>query len=341
MENDKVKAAVIGLGKMGMSHYSIINTHPDVEVVGACDSSGFMTGGMSKISGATFFNDYKKMLDTCELDCIMIATPTSSHKKIVSDCLDRGLGVFVEKPFCLKVEDGQAMVKAAKDKKVVNQVGFHNKFIGTFSKVREFLDAGLIGDIYHILGEAYGPVVLKPKGMTWRTKKSEGGGCLHDYASHVIDLMNYYLGMPTGVGGTILQKIYSREVEDAVYATLYYKKGLTGRLSVNWSEETYRKMSTMITLSGKKGKIIVDRQECKIYLKEESPAFNLVKGWNVLYTTELTKPVWFYLRGEEYSAQIDYFIQSVQAGRTSGAINSFESALQTDKVVDMLIQDAK
>lgn len=341
MENKKVKAAVIGLGKMGMSHYSIINTHPDVEVVGACDSSGFMTGGMSKISGAAFFNDYQKMLDACQVDCIMIATPTSSHKKIVSDCLDRGIHVFVEKPFCLKVKDGQEMVKAAKDKKVVNQVGFHNKFIGTFSKVREFLDSGLIGEVYHILGEAYGPVVLKQKGMTWRTKKSEGGGCLHDYASHVLDLMNYYTGTPTAVGGTILQKIYSREVEDAVYATLYYKKGLTGRLSVNWSEETYRKMSTMITLSGKKGKIIVDRQECKIYLKEESPTFNLKKGWNVLYTTDLTKPVWFYLRGEEYSAQIDYFIRSIQAGRTTGALNSFDSALQTDNVIDMLIQDAK
>ena len=341
MENTKVKAAVVGLGKMGISHYSIINAHPDVDVVGACDSSGFLTGGMSKLSGATFFNDYEKMLDTCQVDCIMIATPTSSHKKIVSDCLKRGIHVFVEKPFCLRVTEGQEMVNEAKAKKVVNQVGFHNKFIGTFSKVREYLDANLLGDVYHILGEAYGPVVLKPKGMTWRTKKSEGGGCLHDYASHVIDLMNYYLGAPNSVGGTVLQKIYSREVEDAVYSTLFYNKDVTGRLSVNWSEETYRKMSTMITLSGKKGKIIVDRQECKIYLKEASPAFNLEKGWNVLYTTDLTKPVWFYLRGEEYSAQIDYFIQSVKAKRIAGALNTFESALQTDQVIDMLIQDAK
>lgn len=232
------------------------------------------------------------------------------------------------------------MVDAAQAKQVVNQVGFHNKFIGAFRKVKEFVDAGLIGEIYHICGEAYGPVVLKAKGKTWRTKKSEGGGCLHDYASHVIDLMNYYVGPPNGVAGTVLQKIFSRDVEDAVFSTLYYPDGLTGRLSVNWSEETYRKMSTLITLQGKKGKIIVHRQECKVYLKEPSSRFNLEDGWNVLYTTELTEPVWFYLRGEEYSAQIDYFVNCIKSNRISGNLNSFQSALQTDTVIDMLINDA-
>lgn len=335
-----LRAGLIGLGKMGISHYAILNTHPDVQVVGVCDSSSFMTGCMSKVSDATFFNDYSKMLAACDLDCVMIATPTSSHKKIVSDCLDKNLHVFVEKPFCLHLEQGCKMVDAAQAKQVVNQVGFHNKFIGAFRKVKEFVDAGLIGEIYHICGEAYGPVVLKAKGKTWRTKKSEGGGCLHDYASHVIDLMNYYVGPPNAVAGTVLQKIFSRDVEDAVFSTLYYPDGLTGRLSVNWSEETYRKMSTLITLQGKKGKIIVHRQECKVYLKEPSSRFNLEDGWNVLYTTELTEPVWFYLRGEEYSAQIDYFVNCIKSNRISGNLNSFQSALQTDTVIDMLINDA-
>lgn len=336
-----INAAVIGLGKMGISHYSIINTHPEVQVVGACDSSGFVTSGMSKVNEVKYFNDYKKMIEACELDCVVVATPTSSHEKIVGECLARGLHVFVEKPFCLKKQEGLVMVASSKEKKVVNQVGYHNKFVATFSKVKEFLNHGIIGDVYHISGEAYGPVVLKSKGMTWRTQKSEGGGCLHDYASHVIDLMNYYVGCPIAVGGTVMQKIFSKEVEDAVYSTFYYPKGLTGRLSVNWSEETYRKMSTMITLYGKKGKIIVDRQECKVYLKEDNKELKLEKGWNILYTTELTKPVWFYLRGEEYSSQIDYFIQSIKMNRISNAINSFESAFQTDSVIDMLLQDAK
>ena len=54
------------------------------------------------------------------------------------------------------------------------------------------------------------------------------------------------------------------------------------------------------------------------------------------YTTDLTDEVWFYLRGEEYSAQIDYFARSVQSKRLDGE-NTFASALQTDRVVAMLL----
>jgi len=292
-----IKAAIIGLGKMGISHLAMLNAHPNVDVVGVCDTSGFVTGVMGKVTDLSYYSDYKKMLKEVELDCVMIATPNFTHTRIVLDCLNRGLHVFVEKPFCLNVNEGKETVELAEKKKVVNQVGYHNKFIGAFSKVKELIDENVIGDIYAIHGEAYGPVVLKTKGGTWRSKKAEGGGCLHDYASHVVDLMNYYVGVPEKVRGTSLPKIFSRDVEDAVYSTLFYSSGITGQLSINWSEPTYRKMSTLITIQGNKGKIVVDRQECKIYLSEANKNLGLDEGWNILYTTELTKPVWFYLRG--------------------------------------------
>lgn len=335
-----VKSAVIGLGKMGMSHLAILNAHPDTNVIGVCDSSSFLTGCMGKVTDLSFYSDYNKMLDQAKPDAVMIATPSSSHFKIVSDCLDRGIHVFVEKPFTLNVAEGEALVKSAEGKKLINQVGYHNKFVGAFNHAKKLIENNAIGEIYAIHGEAYGPVVLKAKGSTWRSKKIEGGGCLHDYASHVIDLMNQYVGVPSGVGGTILQKIFSKDVEDAVYASLFYESGISGQLSINWSEPTYRKMSTIITIQGIKGKIIVDRQECKVYLNEPNKNLNLESGWQIFYTTELTNPVWFYLRGEEYSAQIDYFINCI-TGKDKAGTNSFSSALETDKVVELLSNDAE
>lgn len=333
-----IKCGIIGLGKMGISHYAIANAHPDVQVVCVCDASSFVLGCLGKMSSVKLYDNYKKMLNDCELDSVVIATPTSSHFEIASNCLERNLHAFVEKPFTLKVEDSKKLTQLATEKKLANQVGFHNRFVAAFNKAAEIVHSGLLGEIYHFEGEAYGPVVLRQKGSTWRSKKNEGGGCLHDYASHVIDLINYYFGKPDKVSGTVLKKIYSRDVEDAVYSILSYKNGLSGSLSVNWSDETYRKMSTSITACGTKGKLVVNRQECQIYLKEASA--NLEKGWNILYTTDLTKPVWFYLRGEEYSAQMDYFIGSA-TGRNKDNINSFESAAQTDMVIDMLTSDAR
>jgi predicted dehydrogenase len=107
--------------------------------------------------------------------------------------------------------------------------------------------------------------VTREKGSTWRSKPEEGGGCLFDYASHVINLIQEIIGRPQKINGALLKSIYSKGVEDAVYSLMTLENGLSGALLVNWSDETYRKMSTTITLQGKKGKIICDATEIKIH----------------------------------------------------------------------------
>jgi hypothetical protein len=94
-------------------------------------------------------------------------------------------------------------------------------------------------------------------------------------------------------------------------------------------------MSTQITIQGLEGKIIADAQEMKIFLKNDHPEMNLEKGWNMRYITDLTDPVDFNLRGEEYSAQVDYFARHVKNKDTEN-VNSFASALKTDKIIDLI-----
>jgi predicted dehydrogenase len=259
---------------------------------------------------------------------------------MVRAALERNLHVFCEKPFTLSAHDAETLTALSSERNLVTQVGYHNRFVGAFREVKKLLEAGAIGEVTHALGEAYGPVVLKPKGGTWRSKRTEGGGCLYDYAAHVIDLVNWYVGEPVGVGGTVLNKVFSREIDDEVFSTLYFPEGKTAQISVNWSDESYRKMTTRITLWGTTGRIYADRQECQVYLRDTAqPPEGSGEGWNVRYTTDLTEPVWFYLRGEEYSAQLDSFVQRIKTQRATG-LNSFKSAAMTDKVIAMIIADA-
>lgn len=334
-----IKAGLIGLGKMGISHYAILNAHPEAQVTAVCDTSGFVLSAVEQYGQAKAYKDYRKMIQEEDLDCVVIATPTSSHAQMVEYALDHNLHVFVEKPYCLSLEDGWRLSERASHKQLVNQVGYHFRFVGAFQKAWELIRRGVIGDVYHFRAEAYGPVVLKPKGMTWRTNSAEGGGCLHDYASHVINLVQYLFGRPDEVGGTVMKPVFSRSVADDVFATLYYRGGLTGQLSVNWSDETYRKMFTKVEVWGTRGKIVADRQECMVYLQGNAPREEFLPGWNILYTTDLTRPVYFYLRGEEYSSQMDYFVRKV-AARDAENVNSFESAVQTDEVLSWLTEDA-
>ena len=198
---------------------------------------------------------------------LIIATPSSIHTKMVKAALDKNLHLFCEKPFCLDTVEGEEITRIANEKGLINQVGYHYRFVGAFQEVKRLLDINAIGEVTHVLAEAYGPVVLKPKGSTWRTQRSEGGGCLYDYAAHPINLVNWYMGAPRRVGGTILNKIFSKDTDDEVFATLYYEGGKSAQISVNWSDESYRKMTTKMTIWGTNGRIYADRQECKAYLR--------------------------------------------------------------------------
>ena len=335
-----IKAAIIGLGRMGVSHFAIVNAHPDVNLVSICEPNTFVASAVEKYSGIDCHKDFKKMIDSVDLDCVFITTPTRFHFEMVHYALEAGLHVFVEKPFCLNPEDGKTLVDLAARKQVVNQVGYHNRFIGTFREARRLIESDALGEVYHVLGEAYGPVVLKAKGKTWRSDTSEGGGCLYDYATHVVNLIQFMVGSPESVSGVVLKTIYSAGVDDAVYGTLHYTNGMSGQLSVNWSDETYRKMSTKITVLGKKGKIIVDAQELKVYFRQEPVEYRYKKGWNMLWVTDLSPAVGFYLRGEEYSAQIEYFVDCIKS-KSFENINSFANAHATDCVADQLKRDAR
>jgi predicted dehydrogenase len=335
-----LRAGIIGLGKMGISHAAIVGAHPSVDLVAICDVSSLVLDAFKKYTDANTYSDYIKMIDKENLDLIIVATPTKLHYPVVKYALEKNIHVFCEKPFSLNSSEGAELAEIAKIKSLINQVGYHNHFIGTFRELARLIKQNIIGEIFHFTGEAYGPVVTKEKGGTWRSNPDEGGGCTSDYASHVVNLIQEIIGKPIKINGTLLKSIYSKGVDDAVYCLLTLDNEISGVLLVNWSDETYRKMSTSLTIQGTTGKIICDATEMKIYLKEANEKEQLEKGWTTKYITEFAIPVNFYLRGEEYSAQIDYFIDNV-LNKSQGSYNTFEQALYTDKVIEMILDNAK
>lgn len=335
-----VKTVIIGLGKMGISHCSILGAHPDVDMAAMCDTDSLLQSAFRKMTKIACYTDYKKMIDEVKPDAVFVVTPTKMHYEMVMYALEHGCHVFCEKPFCLTPDEGEKMVALAKAKGLVNQVGYHNRFIGTFNEMKRLLASGIIGKSFHFMGEAYGPVVLKSKGGTWRSDKKNGGGCVMDYAAHVLNLINYITGSRLiDAKGTFMPDIFSKEVDDAVYSTLYLENGLKGQLSVNWSDDTHRKMTTSLKIEGDRGKLEADATTLKIYLKEDNVEENLKKGWNIKYITDLTEQVFFNLRGEEYSSEVDHFIQCIKIGGLNQR-SSFESALHTDYIINKLIEDA-
>ena len=338
--SDKLNVAVAGMGKMGLSHFAIVNAHPEVTAI-ACETSAFLADGLDKYVSNKVCRSYADLLALDDLDAVVIATPSRSHTAMVRQALDRRLHVFCEKPFCLDWRDSAALSAQATEHGLVGQVGYHYRFVASFREMKRILDSGALGPVTQVLAEAYGPVVLARKRGTWRTDKAEGGGSLFDYAAHPVNLLNWFFGVPDAVSGSVLTPIFSDATDDQVCSTLQWHGGPVAQLAVNWSDESFRKMSTKISIIGTNGRIVADRQECQLYLRQASPALpDYEKGWTVRYTTDLTRDQWFYLRGEEYSAQIDRFVAAIRSSSQGPVENDFSSAAQTDRTLAMIIDNA-
>jgi predicted dehydrogenase len=108
-----------------------------------------------------------------------------------------------------------------------------------------------------------------------------------------------------------------------------------GQVSVDWSDPSVRKMTTKLSVWGEHGKLYVDRTELQLFLTDKAKApTGYRRGWTVRHITDLTPPVSFYLRGEEYSAQLEAFGAAI--ARQEPQRNDFASAAATDLTIEMI-----
>jgi predicted dehydrogenase len=143
------------------------------------------------------------------------------------------------------------------------------------------------------------------------------------------------LGAPETCLGAALTRQFSAEVEDQAHALLRFGDGVVGQICVNWSDPSVRKMTTKLSLWGQAGKLYVDRTELHLFLTGNAPAPPGYRhGWTVRHITDLTEPVSFYLRGEEYSAQLEAFGRAIAGEERQRS--DFASAAATDLTIDLI-----
>ena len=162
---------------------------------------------------------------------------------------------------------------------------------------------------------------------------------MYEFACHCIDLVVYLFGQPDKVMGSVMQRIYSSDAEDLVISNFAYNDGCNGTIMVNWSDETFRKPTNLVTIFGTRGKIAADKHAYKIYLKEPDPGNGFQRGWNTSYITDFGQSVRFYVRGNEFTRQLDYFVDCIDKGQANN-ISSFAEAHKTDVIMEQIVNDA-
>lgn len=335
----KIKLGIIGAGRMGITHYSIINSHPDVEIESVADPSALILTMMSKYLPVKTYKDYNDLLEESNVDAILVCTPPNLHFPIVKKAVEKGIHVFVEKPFTTKYNEASELARLYSGTKLVNQVGYVNRFNDVFVKVKELLDAGLIGKIIRFKSEMFSCTITNnDEGSGWRATRESGGGAVFEMASHAIDLVNFLIGKPDKITGSSLNQIYSKNVEDIASTSMLYKNGISGTLYVNWSDTSYRKPTNKMEIFGLGGRILADQHSLKIFLNQPNEQFNMRQGWNTLYITDIFKPVPFYVRGNEFTRQLYHFVDCIQ-GKSDKNLCTFADGVATLEVIENLFKD--
>jgi predicted dehydrogenase len=331
--------SIIGMGRMGITHYSIINSHPDVKIESVIDPSALVLSIMSKFLSIKTFKDFNELFRDTTPTAVLVCTPPNYHFPIIQKAAENGVHVFVEKPFTTRLADASELTRLYSNNNLVNQVGYVNRFNDVFLKVKEFIDNGVIGKLIRFKSEMFSSTITKRNDDSgWRSSHSSGGGVVFEMASHAIDLVNFLIGKPDKVTGSSLNHIYSKNVEDIVSSTFLYKSGISGTLYVNWSDISYRKPTNKIEIFGNEGRLMADQHSLKLFLNYSNEKYQLRKGWNTLYITDIFKPVPFYLRGNEFTRQLYHFINCIKGSENTN-LCSFKEGLNTLSVIEDIFND--
>ena len=203
----RVKVGVVGLGFMGSAHARVYSELKNCKLVAVCDSDPEKKQLVAAY-GCKFYVDFEEFLDE-KMDMVSVCTPTSMHRDVVIDALEKGKHVLVEKPFADSLRHGEEMSKKAVRTDRLLAVGYIERFNSAVRKLREIIDCS---QIFSTVSIRFGP--FPP-----RTKYS---GVFLDLASHEIDILNYLTGTQPEVLYAHFSSKPGNNFEDYAYISLKY-----------------------------------------------------------------------------------------------------------------------
>lgn len=322
MTEERLKAAVVGLGKMGLLHASILNVLPEVELAAVCDKSSLMVSLSKKVlDRCGVFTDVEELCGL-DLDVVYVTTPISSHFEIVKDLYSREVAcnLFVEKTLASSYGEAEELCSLARSSGGVNMVGYMKRFCVTFKKGKELLEQKALGDVVSFDAYAYSSDFLdcEASSVTGESR----GGVLRDLGAHVLDLALWFFGDLEVESGRV-EKV-ARGGKDSAYFKVGRGDGLEGEFSVSWCKEGYRMPEFGLTIKGLRGVMRVndDRVELKLEKGKSS-------RW---YRHDLDDHVGFLLGDPEYFREDKYFVESVLNGKNVEPC--FSTASRVDYIID-------
>ncbi len=194
-----LRVGVLGLGRMGKLHFLNALRMKDVKVVAVADRSKKKRRDAERYHVETY-DDYEKLIESEELDAVVISLPNHLKAKGVFSASEKGLDIFLDKPLARNLAEAEKIVGTVRTEDIRLMVGANCRYFDSVQKLKTALDEGRVGDIVIATSELIGdgpfshPLVPKPVPEWWFDKEKAGGGALLDIGYHLIDILNWMFG---------------------------------------------------------------------------------------------------------------------------------------------------
>jgi predicted dehydrogenase len=174
-----------------------------------------------------WYSDASLLINDPEVNAIYIATTPLQHEMYALQAIAAGKPVYVEKPFTLNAASARKINEAALMNGVKLSVAHYRRAQPVFLKVKELLDAGIIGEVRFVdlkMLQSPATSLIANTETNWRIDpKISGGGLFHDLAPHQLDLMLYYFGDYIKAKGFAVNQDLRNEADDLVTGQILFQ----------------------------------------------------------------------------------------------------------------------
>jgi scyllo-inositol 2-dehydrogenase (NADP+) len=175
------------------------------------------------------YNDVAAMLAESPVELCTVIVPHHLHYRVAQQCLRAGRHVVLEKPLTIAVDEADALIDEASKRGLVLTASHNRNWDGDFLAIREVIDQGLLGEIFHV--ELWGGAFSPPRDG-WRRRKELSGGPFYDWGAHQVWWVLQLIPHPvTSVLGIAQKRIWlDSDIEDDVQCLLQFSNGATAHI---------------------------------------------------------------------------------------------------------------
>ncbi|MHB8216732.1 MAG: Gfo/Idh/MocA family protein [Candidatus Sulfotelmatobacter sp.] len=199
------------------------------------------------------------------VEAVYVATPVFLHAPQTIQSLGAGKRVLCEKPMAMNEAEARSMVQAAEENRRTLGVAYYRRSYPKVQRAKQLLAAGVIGKPVFAELTSHGWFDEKESQRSWLIDPAQsGGGPLYYVASHRIDVLNFFFGMPLRVSAQLSNVVHDYAVEDNATVMIQYAGGVRGMVDVRWHSK-------------------VKRDECRIRGTEGEMELSPLNGPDLIY----------------------------------------------------------